>query len=203
MEGRLRFNVDVGELAEDPDDAMALVEADGADLDRHAFAVLVDQDDGAVDVFVADHVLREGFPGAPRFLGRDHGRHLAATDVSDQRSRGGIEPADDLVFVDDVAWNIHALEGARNVTANCMQSRHPCDSAVKRTATHRPFWAIFQNEVRQSGVAGLRYGLPVGFAGLEDIFAAIDFVPNRTERLLLDPGLQLTKEHGEIAGPLS
>jgi hypothetical protein len=33
------------------------------------------------------------------------------------------------VFVDDVAWNIHALEGARNVTANCMQSRHPCDSA--------------------------------------------------------------------------
>src|SRR5512132_1055543 len=74
---------------------------------------------------------------------------------------------------------------------------------LKRTATHRPFWAFFQNEVRQSGVAGLRYGLPVGFAGLEDIFAAIDFVPNRTERLLLNPGLQLTKEHGEIAGPLS
>src|SRR5512133_4256291 len=115
---------------------MALVEADRADLDRNALAVFVDQDDRAVDVFVADHVLREGFPGASRFLGRDHGRHLAATDVSDQRSRGGIEPADDLVFVDDVAWNVHALQGAGNVTANSMQSGYPCDFAVKRTATH-------------------------------------------------------------------
>src|SRR4029453_11601103 len=118
---------------------------------------------------------------------------------------GGIEPADDLVFVDDVAWNVHALEGARNITANRLQARHACDSAVKRTATHRPFWAIFQKDVPQSllsGATGLRYALPVGFAGLEDVFAAIDFVPNRTERLLLDPGLQLTKELGEIAGML-
>jgi hypothetical protein len=122
MEERLCVSLDIRELAEDPDDAMAFEEADGADFDRDAFAGLVDQDDRAVDVFVADHVLGEGFPGSPGLLGRDDGRHLTATHVSDQPPGGRIEPPDDLVFVDDVARDIHPLEGVRNITADPFQA---------------------------------------------------------------------------------
>jgi hypothetical protein len=54
-----------------------------------------------------------------------------------------------------------------------------------------------------SRAAGLRRAPPIGFAGPEDVFAAIDFEANRAEGLLFDPGLQVTKEHSEIRGALS
>ena len=82
MRGRFGFFLDIRELAEDADHAVAAVKADRADLDRHAIAVLVDQDDRAVDVFLAHHVLRERLAGPPCFLGGDNGCDLAATNVS-------------------------------------------------------------------------------------------------------------------------
>src|SRR5689334_4864755 len=154
MGWRLRFEVDVRELPEDADDTMAFVEADGADFDRDAFAGLVDQDYRTVDVLVADHVLRKCFPGAPGLLGRDDGRHLAAADVSDQPSGSRIDPPDDLVFVDDVAWDAHPLEGVGNITADRFQARHGLHSCVNRPGAHRPFWAIFESP---SALRCLRY----------------------------------------------
>src|SRR5436190_210576 len=50
---RLGFVLDVHQLAEDPDDAVPLEDADGADLDGHSLVMFVEQESGGRSVPVA------------------------------------------------------------------------------------------------------------------------------------------------------
>src|SRR5215211_1984882 len=129
MEGRLRRGLDVGDLTEDTDHALALEEADRADLDRDAIAVVADHDDRALDVLAAHHVPGERLLRAPRVFRGHDGRDLAAANIPHQAFRGFVQPADDPVLVVGVARNADALERVGDVTPECLQTRHALESA--------------------------------------------------------------------------
>lgn len=113
LELRVRMGLldEVGDLAEDAEEVVSVVDRDRADLDRDALAVRADDlDDRVSDPRGADHFSREELPRPPSVLGRDDRRELGPAHVADDAARRSVQPTNDPGRVDVVARDVDVLE---------------------------------------------------------------------------------------------
>ena len=108
---RVRLFHDVRDLPEDTDHVLPAVERYRAHLHCHALAVGVDHHHRRVrDGGRAHYLAREELTGTVRILGGDDRGELASPNVSHDRPRGRVHPADDSGGVDEIARHVDMLE---------------------------------------------------------------------------------------------
>src|SRR5207237_7476466 len=90
-------------------------------LDRDAMAVRVEHRDGEIGPFGAEELPREHLAGAPRVLGSDDAREVAADGVPHECLCSRVQPADPALAIEDVARHAQALERGAEVARSGLE----------------------------------------------------------------------------------